>query len=119
MDILDGTPAIADAWLGDPGDPDDVTKSPEEWATVLVVGMRQGGAGYLALDVTDPDDTMGAGPHGPYPKLLWEFDGTHSAYLGDTWSEPVITLTMASAASSGSTTRCRGVLCSMAFRTVS
>jgi type IV pilus assembly protein PilY1 len=34
---------------------------------------------------------MGAGPHGPYPKLLWEFDSTHSAHLGDTWSEPVIT----------------------------
>ena len=86
---VDGSPAIADAWLGDPND--DLVKDPAEWATVLVVGMREGGAGYLALDVTNPAATSGSDPHGPYPKLLWEFDTSDSARLGEAWSEPIIT----------------------------
>jgi type IV pilus assembly protein PilY1 len=82
---VDGSPAVADVWLGathDYANP----KSADEWATVLVVGMREGGEGYLALDVTDPSATFGA--HGPYPKLLWEF--SHSN-LGEAWSEPILT----------------------------
>ena len=54
---------------------------------MLVAAFRDGGAGYLALDITSP----GAGvsdEHGPYPKLLWEF--TH-VNLGHSWSRPVIT----------------------------
>jgi type IV pilus assembly protein PilY1 len=86
--FVDGSPTIADAWLGDPNDPADVTKTPDEWATVMVTGFRQGGAGYLALDVTNPDAALATDPHGPYPKLLWEF--TH-ARLGEAWSEAVIT----------------------------
>lgn len=84
--FVDGNTIAADAWLGD-GSGTDVTKTPEEWATVLMSAYRDGGKGYLALDVTRP----GAGPgvdHGPYPKLLWEF--TH-AKMGDSWSRPVIT----------------------------
>ncbi|MBI5485855.1 MAG: hypothetical protein HY905_00835 [Deltaproteobacteria bacterium] len=34
----------------------------DKWMTVLVGGYRQGGYGYYALDVTDPED----------PELLWE-----------------------------------------------
>jgi type IV pilus assembly protein PilY1 len=45
--------------------------------------MRQGGSGYLALNVTDPSDV-------DYPEFLWEFDETN-APLGETWSEPIIT----------------------------
>jgi type IV pilus assembly protein PilY1 len=86
--FVDGSPTVADAWLGDPNDPNDVTKTPDEWATMLVVGFREGGAGYLALDVTNPDATSWSDPHGPYPKFMWEF--TH-ANLGEAWSEPVIT----------------------------
>jgi type IV pilus assembly protein PilY1 len=85
---VDGNPIAADVWLGDPNDPNDTTKTPEEWATVLVTGMRSGGSSYLALDVTDPDATDPNDPHGPYPLFLWEF--TH-AQLGETWSEPVVT----------------------------
>jgi hypothetical protein len=83
--FADGTPAATEAWLGD-GSGTDITKSADEWATVLVTGLREGGAGYVALDVTDP----GAGSldaHGPYPVLLWEF--THSK-LAQSWSEPII-----------------------------
>jgi hypothetical protein len=80
--FVDGNLVAADAWLGT-----GAAKLPAEWATVLISSFREGGAGYLALDITNP----GAGAlddHGPYPKLLWEF--TH-AKLGNTWSKPVIT----------------------------
>jgi type IV pilus assembly protein PilY1 len=83
---VDGSPSAADAWLA--SSPADTTKDTSEWTTVLVTGMRQGGDGYLALDVTDPTATMG--PHGPYPKLLWELQDP-TIPLGETWSEPIIT----------------------------
>jgi Tfp pilus tip-associated adhesin PilY1 len=81
--FVDAPPVIADAWLGDPSDPNDTTKTPDEWKTVLLTGLREGGKGYLALDVTDPDAAPSA-----YPGFLWEF--TH-AQLGESWSEPIIT----------------------------
>ena len=84
--FVDGPSVAADVWLPDPNDPNDVSKEPDEWTTVLMTGFRQGGPGYVAFDVTDPTAT--SGPHGPYPKLLGEF--TH-ANLGDSWSVPVIT----------------------------
>ena len=84
--FVDGSPSAADAWLASSAG--DTTKDPNEWTTVLVTGMRQGGDGYLALDVTDPAAV--GGPHGPYPKLLWELDDP-TIPLGETWSEPVIT----------------------------
>ena len=83
---VDGSPSAADVWL--PSSPSDPSKEADEWATILITGMRQGGSGYLALDITDPDAS--GGPHGPYPKLLWEFDET-DAPIGETWSEAVIT----------------------------
>jgi type IV pilus assembly protein PilY1 len=82
---VDGPPVAADAWLGanhDYANP----KTADEWATVLIVGMREGGEGYLALDVTDPSGISGA--HGPYPKFLWEFTNPK---LAEAWSEPIIT----------------------------
>lgn len=83
---VDGPLAAADVWMGDPMDPNDVSKEPDEWATVLLAGLRQGGPAYVALDVTDPTATLP--PHGPYPRLLGEFTDPR---LGDTWSQPVIT----------------------------
>ena len=83
---VDGSPSAADAWLA--SSPADTTKDGTEWTTVLVTGMRQGGDGYLALDVTDPSAV--AAPHGPYPKLLWELYDP-SIPLGESWSEPIIT----------------------------
>ena len=47
---------------------------------ILFFGMRRGGYGYYALDITDPED----------PKLLWRIDNTMSDFteLGQTWSQP-------------------------------
>jgi type IV pilus assembly protein PilY1 len=97
-DFVDGNPVVADAWLGDGSG---VLPAATEWTTVLVTGLRDGGRGYLGLDVTNP--AAGAGvPHGPYPKLLWEF--TH-ADLGNTWSTPVLTR-IKQRASGGFTDKC-------------
>jgi type IV pilus assembly protein PilY1 len=83
--FVDGPISVADAWVGD-GTGSDITKSTAEWATVMIAGMREGGTGYLALDITDPGAASGD-DHFPYPKLLWEFT---DADLGQSWSEPVI-----------------------------
>jgi type IV pilus assembly protein PilY1 len=81
--FVDGTPAAADAWIDSNSDH---VKQGNEWTTTLIGTMRQGGEGLLALDVTDPNALTA--PHGPYPRLMWEF--THSG-LGQTWSRPIIT----------------------------
>ena len=83
---VDGSPTAADAWL--PSGAGDTTKEGNEWTTVMITGMREGGAGYLALDVTDPTAT--GGTHGPYPKLLWEFNDPNEP-LAEAWSEAIIT----------------------------
>ncbi len=87
--FVDGSPNAADVWL--PSSSTDVTKEPGEWATVLITGLREGGQGYMALNVTDPTDAS-------YPELLWEAhnDPADSSPLasvefGETWSEPIIT----------------------------
>jgi len=78
---VDGSPSAADIWI--PKNGADTSKEPTEWATALVVGMKDGDSGYLALDVSDPGDSK-------YPELLWELDETDIP-IGNTWSEAVIT----------------------------
>jgi hypothetical protein len=85
--FVDASPSAADVWL--PSGPGDVTKEGSEWASVLLVGLRNGGDAYLALDVTDPKAASGD-PHGPYPKLLWEFSDA-AELQGRTWERPVLT----------------------------
>jgi len=80
--FVDGNVTAADAWIGS----DSGNKQTSEWATVIVSSFREGGEGYLALDVTRPGAT--SGDHSPYPKFLWEFS---HADLGQSWSRPVIT----------------------------
>jgi len=76
---VDSSPRIADVWL--PTDNTDSLKDSSEWKTVLVTGLRSGGSGYFALDVTNPDDAN-------YPKTLWEYQDP--SILADSWSEPYI-----------------------------
>lgn len=51
------------------------------WKTILVSGLGQGGRGYFALDITDPEA----------PALLWEFDSSTESNLGYSYGKPVIT----------------------------
>jgi type IV pilus assembly protein PilY1 len=84
--FVDGSPVVADVWLRSGSG--DYTRESDEWTTIAMTGFREGGAGYLALDVTDPAASSPLDDHGPYPKFLWEFtDGD----LGQAWSDPVIT----------------------------
>ena len=85
---VDGAITVADAWF--PRNASDTDKDVDEWTTALVVGLRNGGEAYLALDVTDPSVTDPNAPHGPFPKLLWELNDPNEP-LGRTWSRAVIT----------------------------
>ena len=100
---VDGSPSVSDVWFypsetAVPGGPADWAS----WHTVLIGGLRQGGETLYALDITNPDSIAG-GPG--YPSYLWEFpcedqtsaictgsgSFTYAEYMGETWSQPVIT----------------------------
>lgn len=85
---VDGSPAVADVWIYPSATASGKAISGSEWRTVLIGGLREGGKGYYALDVTDPAAAS-------YPGYLWEYpqegDAASLAMLGESWSEPVIT----------------------------
>lgn len=77
--FVDGTPAIADACLGNtPGN-----ACADNWKTVLVGGLNAGGQGIYALDVTDPKAFDAS-------KVLWEFTDQDDADLGYTFGTPLV-----------------------------
>jgi type IV pilus assembly protein PilY1 len=90
---VDGTPAVGDVDFGNAGGS---TGSPS-WRTMLVGGLRLGGQGFYALDITDPTaggETVVAG------KVLWEFPAatTPAAYsvnVGYSFGKPLIVKTAA------------------------
>jgi type IV pilus assembly protein PilY1 len=97
---LDNTPRIADVFI----DPNATTAGSvacldREWRTVLIGGYREGGSGYFALDITQPDELDSANVpqpingyvpscldgsancgNRPFPYTLWEF---YDAVPGD------------------------------------
>ena len=87
--FVDGSPQAADVWFY--STPTQTAKAADgsEWRTLLMGGLRQGGNSYYALDVSNPASAN-------FPGYLWEFPAENdasgiSAYMGQTWSEPVIT----------------------------
>ena len=96
---VDGSTAVADVWFYQSASvnaPHDGTGW-QNWRTVAVGGLRQGGNSYYALDITDPAAASCASPASGsgYPCYLWEFpreDATGGIvpYMGQTWSQPVI-----------------------------
>lgn len=81
--FVDLTPVVTDAYV-----PVTAAGSPD-WHTILVGGLRNGGAGYFALDVTDPTAMTEANAS---DYVLWEFTSNDDADLGATFSEPTIAL---------------------------
>ena len=80
----DGSPTVADVWFyTSPTVSAPASKTMNEWRTVAVSGMRQGGNQYFALDITSPSD---AG----YPGYLWEFPRENDAGgdHGRRWARP-------------------------------
>ncbi len=82
---VDGSPTIGDAH-GDFGLLRCDSGSPC-WRSVLVSGLRHGGQGVFALDVTNPEDfdEDNAGK-----LVLWEFTDGDNSDLGYTYSQPSI-----------------------------
>jgi type IV pilus assembly protein PilY1 len=78
---VDDTPIISDVFF--PTDSGDATKG-GVWHTILVGGMRLGGRGIYALDITDQstpsNESDAAG------KFLWEFSSANDSDLGYTYA---------------------------------
>jgi type IV pilus assembly protein PilY1 len=79
--FVDGTPMVRDIWVdGSDGSSPDNTKQATEFHTVAILGEREGGREYFALDVTNPTN----------PVFLWEWPvaGTTEALsMGETWND--------------------------------
>lgn len=93
---VDAMPTVSDIYADlyySSGQPD------LEWRTILVSGLRKGGKGFLALDITCPvggsDGVCGretSNYSGGFntKNVLWEFGSSSDDDLGFTYSEPLI-----------------------------
>lgn len=80
---VDLTPTVSDVFM---------KNSPtgtKDWRTVLIGGLRAGGAGYFALDVTNPANFANTST-AAQKTVLWEFTDNDDADLGYTYARPVI-----------------------------
>jgi len=77
---VDGTPVSRDVYFSSSGR--------QGWRSILVAGLRYGGQGVYALDITDSE----ANEARPSDKVLWEFNNTSvgGANLGYTFGRPNI-----------------------------
>jgi type IV pilus assembly protein PilY1 len=112
LHYIDATPFIFDASIEPPsttGDYWNLTKTTNSWRTILIGGMRLGGAckavastygvqaptategysSYFAIDITDPLAHPGDLVNYP-PQLLWEFSRPADGDLGFTTTGPAI-----------------------------
>jgi len=89
---VDGTPVVGDVDFGHTG----TSVGSPDWHSILVGGLRYGGKGYYALDVTNPndvsDESHAAG------KVLWEFPNSMTSTavvnnLGYSFGKPLIVKT--------------------------
>ena len=80
---VDLTPSVSDVFLPGGGG------LGGNWTTVLIGGLRSGGRGYFALDVTNPATFSEAKAA---DIVLWEFTSDDDADLGYTYSRPFIGL---------------------------
>lgn len=80
---VDLTPSVVDAYVK--------TSSTDTvgWKSVLVGGLRAGGRGVFALDVTSPSTFSESGTT-PADKVMWEFTSADDADLGYTFSQVAI-----------------------------
>ena len=78
---VDGTPTVRDVELG-----------ANNWRTVLVGGLRQGGRAIYALDITNPAAMTETGTDAAN-LVLWEFSALDDPDLGYTFSQPSIVKT--------------------------
>ena len=65
------------------------TSGSESWKTILVGGLRGGGRGMFALDVSNPGTFSEAGS-APAGTVMWEFTSADDADFGHSFSRPSI-----------------------------
>ena len=80
--MVDGTPMVRDIWVDGSGASAarDGKRQSDEFHTVAIVGEREGGRHYFALDVTNP----------ALPKYLWSFPPPSMAEAlntGESWND--------------------------------
>ncbi|MBK8019392.1 MAG: PQQ-binding-like beta-propeller repeat protein [Betaproteobacteria bacterium] len=97
---VDGTPAVGDVDFSYVVTSDLSSPPTPDWRTILVGGLRKGGFGYYAIDVTNPsmgnETTLAS-------KVLWEFpnaqtdsdDPSIRANVGYSFGKPLIVKTRA------------------------
>ena len=80
--LLDGSPWVRDIWKDGSGSSSaDRQKQSDEFHTVAIVGEREGGRHYTAIDVTDTTSN---------PKYLWTWPPPGSNYdlaVGESWND--------------------------------
>jgi type IV pilus assembly protein PilY1 len=94
---VDGTPTMGDVDLNFTNGVDLANPPTPDWRTMLVGGLRKGGMGFYALDVTSPsmgnETTLAS-------RVLWEFPNasmtaTDRAKVGFSFGKPIIAKTRA------------------------
>ncbi len=80
---VDLSPTVSDVFF--------TRNSVAAWRTVVVGGLRAGGRGLFALDVTNPTALANADANAD-DIVLWEFTGDDDADLGYTMSKPTIAM---------------------------
>ena len=89
--FVDATPAVFNVDFGRTSG----TVGAVAWHSILIGGLGKGGAGYYALDVTDPTGVATTSP-GPIPStapgsfVLWEFKDSDMGY---SYGDPVVVKT--------------------------
>lgn len=82
---VDLTPSISDAFINN--------GTSKDWRTVLIGGLRAGGKGYFALDITKPSDFKNANKE---KVVLWELNEHNDPYgsddLGYSYSHPIVSM---------------------------
>lgn len=80
---VDGTPIVSDAYIKT------TPSGSVNWHTILVGRERNGGAGYFALDITNPSGFAAGNANNI---VMWEFSSKDDDRLGQSYSAPVIGL---------------------------
>lgn len=75
---VDSTPTVSDVYYN------------SEWHTVLINGLRSGGKGLFALDITDPTKFDATDASNANTLSLWEFGSDDDADFGYSYSEPTV-----------------------------
>ena len=76
---VDATPVVSDVYIN------------SAWRTVLVGGLRSGGRGLFALDITNPTN-FAASAAKAESFVLWEFNNSNDADFGYSYSKPTIAM---------------------------